>query len=175
MRGPSSVNSSVCVDKLSRKEIVQFFPTSPNGTVHSTVKRLTCIFIYQISNKKKKMTRLRPYEERFRHLAGVYHYSWIRIIKNSKAVKNEENGLSYDASYSLQRVFRATGNEFGSIFHLLIKHVRKEREMTEKLTNTHKLESCKNLLLICSLIIFFLHISLLSYFNSTYLRSCVFF
>ena len=53
MRGPSSVNSSVCVDKLSRKEIVQFFPTSPNGTAHSTVKRLTCIFIYQISNKKK--------------------------------------------------------------------------------------------------------------------------
>ena len=90
-------------------------------------------------------------------------------------MKNEENGLSYDASYSVQRVFRATGNEFGSIFHLLIKHVRKEREMTEKLTNTHKLESSKNLLLICSLIIFFLHISLLSYFNSTYLRSCVFF
>ena len=173
MRGPSSVNSSVCVDKLSRKEIVQFFPTSPNGTAHSTVKRLTCIFIYQISNKKKKMTRLRPYKERFRHLAGVYHFSWIRIIKNSKAVKNEENGLSYDVS--VQRVFRATGNEFGSIFHLLIKHVRKEREMTEKLTNTHKLESSKNLLLICSLIIFFLHISLLSYFNSTYLRSCVFF
>ena len=90
-------------------------------------------------------------------------------------MKNEENGLSYDASYSAQRVFRATGNEFGSIFHLLIKHVRKEREMTEKLTNTHKLESSKNLLLICSLIIFFLHISLLSYFNYTYLRSCVFF
>ena len=82
-------------------------------------------------------------------------------------MKNEENGLSYDASYSVQRVFRATGNDFGSIFHLLIKHVRKEREMTEKLTNTHKLESSKNLLLICSLIIFFLHISLLSYFNST--------
>ena len=29
MRGPSSVNSSVCVDKLSRKEIVQFFSNKP--------------------------------------------------------------------------------------------------------------------------------------------------
>ena len=71
-----------------------------------------------------------------------------------KAEKNEENGRSHDATYSVQRVFRATGNEFGSTFYLLIKHKWKEREMTEKLTNTNKLESFKNLLLICSLIIF---------------------